>query len=73
MKTPGHDNFMLENEISIHENDIFMHENETFAPGIVFSPQKVSWVIGLYTTFMHGIITHEMQIFYLQKHFLEKN
>ena len=45
-----------------------MLENEV----IIFSPQKVSCVIGLYTTFMHGIITHEMQIFYLQKHFLKK-
>ena len=43
-------------EISyFHENDNFMHENDismykTFAPGMIFSPQKCSWEVELYTT-----------------------
>ena len=27
-----------------------MHENENFAPGMIFLPQKLSWVVWLYTT-----------------------
>ena len=36
----------------MHENDISMYKNEYFAPGMIFSPQNISWVglYGLYTT-----------------------
>ena len=41
--------FVHENEIFMHESDISMHENENVAPGMIFSPQKCSWAVGLYT------------------------
>ena len=41
---------MHENEIFLHENDISMHENRDFALGMIFSPLKCSWVVGLYKT-----------------------
>ena len=49
-----YENGMHENDISmhencIHENDISMYENECFATGVMFSPRKCPWVIGLYT------------------------
>ena len=31
------------------KSGMYMHENENSAPGIIFSPQKHLWVIGLYT------------------------
>ena len=41
--------FMHKNEIFMHEN-ISSYENETFSPGMLYLPQKCSWVVGLYRT-----------------------
>ena len=48
---------------SRHEN--FMHQNEIFAPGMIFSPQKLSWVIRMYT--------HSYMEFFTQEEFLHEN
>ena len=41
------------------ENFLFIHENENFAPGMILSPQKCSWVVGLYTTSCTEFSTNE--------------
>ena len=45
-----------------------MHENENLDPGMIFSPHKCSWVVGLYTTLcmeFHGnfIFMHFHEMF----------
>ena len=43
--------FIHENEIFMHENEMFINKkNENFARGMIFSPQRFSWVVELYTT-----------------------
>ena len=61
MKKLRHETFMHENKFScveisyfhawrFHFDDMPMHENENVPPGMIVSPQKFSWVGGMYTT-----------------------
>ena len=42
-------NFHACNDIFMHERDISMYENKSFISGMIFLPQRFSWVIWLCT------------------------
>ena len=50
------------------KSGMYMHENENFAPGIIFSPQKHLWVIGLYTnSYMESSTTLSKLFIFMQE------